>query len=108
MLGRQVFCIYNDDLSNIEALRRGFRGDIFAQVNSLFYQLAVYDITRLRQDFESEVTNNDFFDIEPNIILVKQVERKDILNTINKLFLSSYFDRIKPSKDIDVAELSLL
>jgi hypothetical protein len=104
----RIFCQDNSELSEFEASSRGYRSDIFVGVNSKnYYHLNVYDIVRLKQDFDSEINYYGFFGIEPNVILVNKVTLKEIKYTVEMLFRQNYFDKIKPasSDQFDIENL---
>jgi hypothetical protein len=101
----KIYCLDNSELTEFEASSRGYRSDIFVKtIASNIYQLHVYDIIRLQQDFETEIDSYGFFGIDPNIILVKEVLLSNIKLTIIKLFAQHFFDYLKPieQKKIDI------
>jgi hypothetical protein len=103
-----IFCLDNSELKEYDSIDRGYRSDIYVSTNNEFYNLNIYDIVRLQQDFEAEVQSNGFFGIEPNLIIVKNVDIATIKHTINRLYKQKYFDKIKPLLKDDVASLRLI
>lgn len=104
----KVYCKDNSELAEFEASNRGYRGDIYVKLNSnQLFQLHVYNVVRLKQDFETEIKLHDFFAIDPNIILVTEVTTSKIKFTIKKLVNYNYFEYLKPinSNKIEVSEL---
>lgn len=96
-MDHNIFYLNYDDLSEFESHSKGFRSDIYVQISHDYFKLYIYDLIRLTQDFETEFTLNGFFDIEPNIVLVKEVKLIYIKSTIRHLYRAKYFDKIKPS-----------
>ena len=93
----KIYCNDNSELAEFEASSRGYRSDIYVKVISgQIFQLHVYDIIRLKQDFETEIESHGFFGIEPNIILVKEVTILNIRLTVDKLTCQQFFDNLKP------------
>jgi hypothetical protein len=86
----------NSELAEFEASSRGYRGDIYVNIGGNYYNLAIYDIVRLQQDFEAEIQSYDFFSIEPNLIIVEEVTIVNIKKTIEKISRQKYFEKIKP------------
>lgn len=92
----KIYCIENSEQAEYESLNRGYRNDIYVEINNNFYNIVVYDIIRLQQDFESEMETYSFFAIDPNVIIVKDVLKENIIFTIKKLLNYKYFEKIKP------------
>lgn len=96
----EVIFLYDDYSSNLDAPVRGYRSYIFVKIMSELYHITAYDIVRLRQDMETELEYQGFFPIEPNIILVREVTKEEILTTIKGLYENKYFDYIKPLNEM--------
>ncbi|WP_205510270.1 hypothetical protein [Longitalea arenae] len=104
----KIYCTNNSELAEFEASSRGYRSDIFVKLDSgAIYQVNVYDIVRLKQDFEEEIDSEGYFSIEPNLILVKEVVMSQIRLTIEKLVKQKFFDYLKPihESEVDVNKL---
>lgn len=98
----EIYFGEKNELAEFEAINRGYRSDIFALVNEEIYRLHVYDIIRLKQDFESEVEDYGFFSVEPNLIIVKEVSLENIRQTIERLFYQKFFEKLKPENKNEV------
>jgi len=99
----KIYFLNNSELSEVEALHKGYRGDVYVKtVPDNIYHLHVYDIIRLKQDFETEIEHYGFFEIEPNVILVKEVTSINIKQTVEKLFARKFFDSLKQIKDFEI------
>lgn len=93
----KVYCLDNSEVSHYEAEAKGYRGDIFVLIDQDYFNLYFYDPIRIVQDFESEYSHYGFFSIEPNLILVKNVNAEAIINTITMLIkATTFFEKIKP------------
>jgi hypothetical protein len=61
----KIYCDDNSELADFEASSRGYRSNIYVKVNPRqIFQLHVSDITRLKQDFETEIESHGYFRIE--------------------------------------------
>lgn len=100
----EIFCLDNSELFKYESLNRGFRNDIYVKTNNSFYNITIYDIIRLQQDFEAWESGYGFFNIAPNIVIVKEVTFQNIRLTLEKLHLCNYFQNIKPITDHDIVK----
>ncbi|WP_322923212.1 hypothetical protein [Paenibacillus campi] len=98
-----VFLLDQSERMHMESSHRGYRNDVYVEYNDHFFHLVAYDIVRLKQDFEHEVAEQGYFNIDVNIILVQQVTTQAIVNTIFKLD-QSFFSKIKPLEDDMVSE----
>lgn len=103
----KFFCVDSSKLYELDAKDRGYRSDIYVEIDNAFFHLHVYDIVRLKQDFETEIEYHNFFRIEPNIVIVQEVTWRNIKLTIEKLFKGKYFDNIKPIYKDLLKELKL-
>lgn len=104
----QVFCLDNSDLIAFEAKNRGYRGDVFVKISNQYYNLIIYDIVRLKQDFESEIEQYGMFSPEPNLVLVNEVNYLEIINLVNHLYNQKYFERIKPVDSSEICQQELV
>lgn len=101
----KIYFQYDTELSAFEAIQKGYRVDVFVKIGGIYFNLRVFDIIRLQQEFESEVDSEGYYAVEPNLILVKEVNKKEILCTIRNLYKQKYFDEIKPTCAVNVDEL---
>ena len=101
-----IYFSVDSELSEYEAISKGYRVDVYVEINGPIYNLRIYTIIRLQQDFESEIEANEFYLPDPNIVLVKSANRLEIINTINFLYDCDYFSSIKPIDDTDTMLLT--
>ena len=104
----EVFCLDNSELAAFEAINKGYRRDIYVKLLGGFYHLNIYDITRLRQDFEAEVEQDRCYSVDPNLVLVNEVNINEVKNVIDHLYKQKYFDKIKPLEKHKLKHLTLL
>lgn len=100
-----IYFLYDSELTEFEAIQKGYRVDVYVKVENQYFNLKVFDIVRLQQEFQSEVSKEGYYAIEPNLILVKEVNKKEIVYTIKSLYKQKYFEEIKPVENIDVSQL---
>ncbi|MNN95858.1 hypothetical protein D3C81_2147390 [compost metagenome] len=72
-------------------------------MNKLF-NIKVYDIVRIQQDFELELETCGYYSVEPNLILVKEVSKEEIEFVVRKLYEQKYFESVKPVDDKNLNE----
>lgn len=103
----EINIYFSDDseLSEYEATNKGYRVDVYVIVNSRIYNVRVYTMIRLQQDFESDMEDYGIYLMEPNMILVKDSNKQEIIDTIIKLNEQDYFNNIKPIENIDLNKL---
>lgn len=100
-----VFFSDDSELSEYEAISKGYRTDVFVGIETYTYHLRVYSMIRLQQDFQSEIENYGYFAVEPNLVIVEEVCKEEIIRTIFKLSEQKYFTDIKPAVGIDCDNL---
>lgn len=90
--------IFTDDteLAEYEAVNKGYRNDVFVKIQEDYYNLKVYDIVRLKQDFDSEVEAYGYYSAEPNLVLVTEVSTDNVMKIIAQLYEDGYFHHLKP------------
>ncbi|WP_211234298.1 hypothetical protein [Paenibacillus taiwanensis] len=76
MDGLKLFFLEDPEFADHEAISKGYRNDVFVNVSKNLYNVRVYDIVRLQQDFETEVQEYGYYSIETNLILVKEVSNE--------------------------------
>lgn len=103
-----VFCLDNSELAEYESVNRGFRGDIYVEISGEYYQLNVYDLVRLQQDFETEQEEYGVFSAEPNLVLVKEVNTEEIKKLIINLYKQKYFEGVKSLNSRTINSLDLM
>jgi len=104
----EIFCSDISELKEFDSVNRGYRSDIFVKIGSDSFRLHVYDIIRLKQDFDSEISIYGYFGIEPNIILVNKVSLVYITETIVNLHKQKYFEQIKPLSKEELVKFNLI
>ncbi len=92
----EIFCVDNNEFKEIDSIDRGYRGDIYVRFKDEYFNLNFYDITRLKQDFETEIEHYGVFSPDPNIIIVNKVNKNEIKKSIENLVKQKYFYEIKP------------
>lgn len=101
----EIYLIDDSDLAEFEAISKGYRNDVYVRINNDVFSIKVYDNVRLKQDFDEELSYKAYYSIEVNLILVKEVNKENILFTINNLYEEEFFSELKPSDNIKVEQL---
>jgi hypothetical protein len=86
------------ELAEYEAINKGYCLDLYIQKENNLFNLSIYDIVRLKQDFECETEEYGYYSIDYNLVLVTEVKKENILKTIISLDNQNYFDNIKTLK----------
>lgn len=92
----KIFFSSDNELSEWEAVNKGYRCDVFVFYEGSLYCLNIYTPVRLIQDFESEIKSYGFYSVDCNLVLASATDKKTIIFTILKLNAEKYFDKIKP------------
>ena len=104
----EIYFSEDNELTEYEAINKGYRNDVYIKINMNIFKVNIYDSVRLIQDFETEIENYGYFSIEPNIILVKEVKKEEIVKIIAYLYNEKYFNSIKPISDFDIKNFKLV
>ena len=92
----KLYCLDDSERTADEAIDRGFRNDIFVKIDNLFYRISIYNITRLSQEFLHDIEEFGFYGIDNNIVLVREVEKEIIFQTVEYLTKRNYFEVLLP------------
>ncbi len=90
----KVYFLDDSELAEYEAISKGYRTDVYVKIEDVFYNVYVYNMRRLQQDFESESENYGYYSVDPNLILVKDANRNEIVFTIEKLYKQEYLKKL--------------
>ena len=87
--------IFTDDSEYNEFFseEKGYRQDVVVIADKKKYKVYITDLTRLTQDYELENENGGYWQ-EPNLIIVKSVNRSEIEKTIDRLYKVGFFDQL--------------
>ncbi|MGC6768045.1 hypothetical protein [Enterococcus sp. LJL51] len=96
-----VYFENNSEVMTYESFNKGYREDVFVVIENKAYQLNVYTMIRLKQDFELEIKDYGFYEMVPNLILVNECQEEDIIKTIKELQERGFFSALKPLKSFD-------
>ena len=88
--------IYEEDteLAEFEAECRGCRKDVIVIIGEKQYKIHIISMIRLQQDFETEIKDIGFYLAEPNTLIVQEVTKKEIEETVAKMYKCKYFERL--------------
>lgn len=84
---------------DFEAMCKGYREDVYVYLGKKKYQLSVYTTTRLIQDFELEIQEYGFYQMPINLILVEEISKDIINNTIHELNKRNFFENLVECRD---------
>lgn len=100
-----IFFSEDTELSEWESINKEWRSDVYVFCNGLMFQLNIYTLVRLSQDYETTVKDSGFYYVEENIVLVSSTDKETIISSILKLYDVRYFDKIKPCPSINIDSL---
>lgn len=78
----QIFFDEDNECINDYHKERDYRFGIIVVKNSKKYVVNIYGITRLNQEFNDSLLSGETFYIEPNLIIVKNVDKESIIKSI--------------------------
>ena len=83
------------DLAEFEAINKGYRNDIIVNIKGSRFRIYATTMRRLEQDFETEIKEYGFYEVEPNIVIVESATKESIESTIEYLFKCKYFEKLR-------------
>lgn len=100
-----IYFSADTDLTEYEAINKGYRLDVYVKIDENIFNLRVYTLIRLQQDFETEWKTTKRYLAEPNLVLVRETAKEEIISTVNELYRQNYFEYIKSINNIDISKL---
>ena len=67
---------------------------IKVEIDGKTYIVNIYNVTRLQQDFQTEMEYNGYYTTEPNLIIVDEVTPEKIKLAVEENYNNRYFDEI--------------
>ncbi|MDN4604068.1 hypothetical protein P5G61_22685 [Paenibacillus sp. F6_3S_P_1C] len=92
----EIYFDGDNKLFSWEAESKGYRSDIYVKIDKELFRVSAYDLARITQDFNDEISHNGFYRIDANLILLKEVTKDEIISTITRLYLEDFFGELKP------------
>lgn len=89
--------IFPDDFDDYawEVEAKGWFNDVVVETDGQRFRITFYDIARLSQDIEDELSANAAF-VEKNVVVVRNVTRVAIEQAVKFIAISEGFTRLKP------------
>ena len=87
------------DLAEFEAINKGYRNDIIVNIKGSRFRIYATTMRRLEQDFETEIKEYGFYEVEPNIVIVESATKESIESTIEYLVKCKYFEKLRETGD---------
>lgn len=97
-----LYYLDDSERSVWEAQSKGYRNDVYVEIQNELFHVHIYDNIRLIQDFEDEMKQYGYYQIEPNLILVQTVIEEEIIKTLDNLVKQDYFARLKPIRSDEI------
>jgi hypothetical protein len=87
-----IFFEFDINLYEDEIRMKGYCNNVYVILpNKMKYKVCFYDPVRLQQDIEDEE-----YIAETGLIIVKDVTLFNMDSTVNKLWITGYFESLKP------------
>ena len=91
----KIFFAEDDDYAECSSIENGSRNDIVVQVNGKLYHPSVYSLFTLTQEFNEAMQGSGIYDIDNNIVLVENLNKVNVVETLVYLARTNYFQRVK-------------
>ena len=91
----EIFFSIDDELTDLDIQEKGWRGDVIVKIGEALFNPTIITLQRLMQEFNDAISQEQVYNIDPNLILVEQTEKRQIIKTLKELFLNGYFNKIK-------------
>ncbi len=96
----QVYFDEDNEKINLYHKERDYRFGVIVVSNQKKYMVNIYGITRLNQEFQEACLNGEVFYIEPNLIIVSNVDKNSIIKSIVEI--GKGYNFLSQLKEVDV------
>ena len=91
-----IFFSEDNELVELDVIESECRGDVVVKIGNCYYHPLVITPSRLNVNFNIMVKKYGFYECNPCLVLVKNLKKETIIETILKLYNNDYFSQIKP------------
>ncbi len=91
---KKVSIYFGDDskAAEMDHFNRCYRSDVFVQIDELLFNVVFFDPDRLVEEFHLQYERQGFYDIDPNLVLLKDITTEAIIKTTLALVEKKYFE----------------
>ena len=100
----KIYFDEDSEYSEFNYNNKDYRLGIVVVSNNHIYKINIYGITRLNQEFDESANNGEIFYVEPNLIIVEEVNKQNIINAILGVCKEFHFlSQLKTEDDNDLS-----
>ena len=92
-----IYFFEDNELTEFMFQEKEYRTDVIVKIGNNYFNPDVITPHRLMIDFKCMIENVGFYECDPCLILVEDLSKKNIIETILKLNDAGYFLKLKPS-----------
>jgi hypothetical protein len=108
MPGNKSINIFFEDgteFAELEAVQKGYRTNVIVEIDNIFYKINIISLHRLTQEFIEIKKQGKFYNMEPNLLLVEDCSKQEIIETVlYQVKHSCFFEETKPYCDFNANE----
>ena len=95
----KIYFDEDDEYSEFTWKNKDYRTGIIVVSHEKQYKINVYGITRLNQEFDDCIRDGETFYVEPNLIIVKEVTKQNIIKSVVDICTEfDFLSRLKEEK----------
>lgn len=100
----KIYFDEDSDYSEFLYCNKDYRLGVIVVQNDSKYRINIYGITRLNQEFNDSINNNEVFYVEPNLIVVEKVTKQSIIKAILEICKEfNFLQQLKIEDNIDLS-----
>ena len=84
-----------------ESFQKNYRNDVYVKINNKFYNVSIITINRLKDEVKETFKNESVYCTPNNLVIVKEVTKDSIIESIKSLYAKNYFIGCKECEIID-------
>ena len=92
----EIYFSEDNEITELSVIESECRSDVIIKIGNSYYNPLIITPARLTVNFKYMIKEFGFYECRPCLILVIDLKKETIVNTIIKLHKNNYFSQIKP------------
>jgi len=82
-----IYTISSNSMDEAVILEKGFRNDVFVEIEGIYYNLFIIEPERLISELELtfDIENRNFFVLDTNTIVLKRIDNNSVAEQISQI-----------------------
>ena len=92
----EIYLQFGTEYDIAQSEQKGYKWDVFVKKDNNFYRISAFTPARLQQEIEMSEEYSDYYDIDINLVIIKEVTNEEIIRTMCHLEDDYFFEQLLP------------